>query len=409
MRRLFGAFSLAWTAVVRSKLRSLLTVLGILIGVGAVVIVTALGTGVRQRILAQLESMGQNIIFVWPQAVQSSGARIQRGSGARLTEADGRAILREATSIAAVVPHIQTQAQVVSGDHNVLTTVMGTTHPYFSVRAFTFKSGGSFSESDETIKAKVAVLGNTVREHLFGNQDAVGQYIRIGRHAFRVVGVLAPKGQSGAWGEDQDDRILVPIGTYRSRVLPTGPGRVGSLLASATDARTVGRAMAQIEAILRQRHRIAEEREPDFVIHSQAEWLKMQDEVLSTLRTLLVGIALVSLGVGGIGVMNIMLVSVTERTREIGVRMAIGAQAADIRVQFLVEAIVLCLLGGIAGTLFGISGIFALARTLGWSMLLPPEALEAALGTSFAVGIIFGFVPANYAARLDPIEALRHE
>jgi len=222
------------------------------------------------------------------------------------------------------------------------------------------------------------------------------------------VGVLAQKGQLPG-GEDQDDRVVMPAGTFRSRILPTAPGRVHTLLVSASDPLTVGRATAQIEAILRQRHRILPDDEPDFGIHTQAEFLKAQEQIFGTLRALLVGIALVALGVGGIGVMNIMLVSVTERTREIGIRMAIGAREADVRFQFLVEAVTLCMLGGLLGTLVGVGAIVALARTLGWSMLLPPEALVAALATSFGTGILFGFWPAERAAHLDPIEALRHE
>jgi putative ABC transport system permease protein len=202
---------------------------------------------------------------------------------------------------------------------------------------------------------------------------------------------------------------VIPAGTFRSRVLPTAPGRVHVLMASATDERTVGRAAAQIESILRQRHGIESDREPDFAIRTQAEFLKTQEELLGTLRALLVGIALVSLGVGGIGVMNIMLVSVTERTREIGIRMAIGAREGDVRFQFLVEAVTLCMIGGLAGTLVALAAIYALARALGWSMMLPPAALLMALATSFGTGIFFGFWPARRASRLDPIDALRHE
>ena len=403
-----NAISLALAAIARAKVRAVLTVLGILIGVAAVVIVTALGTGVQERITNQIKSLGSNVIFVFPQSNRSSGARGARGGGGRLTEADGKAIVRESTSVSAAVPYSQAQSQVVLGDHNISTTVAGSSTGYLAVRGFTIAAGANFTEADERLKSKVCVLGSTAKENLFGHQDAVGQVIRIGRYPFRVVGVLATKGQTPS-GDDQDDRVVIPIGTFRSRVLPNAPGRVQSLILSASDERTVGRATAQIEAVLRQRHHIDPEREPDFGIRTQAEFLKTQEEIIGTLRALLVGVALVSLGVGGIGVMNIMLVSVTERTREIGIRMAIGAREDDVRFQFLVEAVTLCMLGGLAGTLLGLAVIYALSRFLGWSMALPPTALVLALGTSFGVGIFFGFWPARRASLLDPIEALRHE
>jgi putative ABC transport system permease protein len=408
MTRLWNAFLLALSAVVRGKARAALTVLGILIGVAAVVIVTALGTGVKDRIETQIKSLGSNIIFVWSQPNQTSGARAARGTAGRLTESDGKAILREATSVAKVVGFLQAQAQVVAGDKNVATVVAGSTRDYLEVRGFALAAGSNFTETDERMKSKVCLLGNTVKENLFGGEDAVGKVIRVGRYPFRVVGVLASKGQTPT-GDDQDDRIIIPAGTFRSRVLPTAPGRVHVLMMSATTDRTVGRATAQIEAILRQRHGIDSDREPDFAIRTQAEFLKTQEEVLGTLRALLVGIALVALGVGGIGVMNIMLVSVTERTREIGIRMAIGAREADVRFQFLVESVTLCLIGGLAGTLLGLGAIYAFSRALGWSMVLPPASLVMALATSFGTGVFFGFWPAQRASRLDPIEALRHE
>jgi putative ABC transport system permease protein len=408
MTRAYNALLLALYAVVRGKARAALTVLGILIGVAAVVIVTALGTGVKDRIETQIKGLGSNIMFVWGQPNQSSGARGARGAAGRLTEADAKAIMREATSVARVVGFLQAQAQVVAGDKNVATMVAGSSKDYLEVRGFTVATGSNFTETDERMKTKVCLLGTTVKENLFGAEDAVGKVIRVGRYPFRVVGVLAPKGQTPS-GDDQDDRILIPAGTFRSRVLPTAPGRVHALLISATSDRTIERAASQTEAILRQRHGIDADREPDFAIRTQAEFLRTQEEILGTLRALLIGIAMVALGVGGIGVMNIMLVSVTERTREIGIRMAIGAREADVRFQFLVEAVTLCLIGGLAGTLVGLGAIYAFSRALGWSMMLPPASLAMALATSFGTGVFFGFWPAQRASRLDPIEALRHE
>ena len=408
MRRILSALRLALLAIGRAKVRAALTVLGILIGVAAVVIVSALGTGVRAKIEEQILSLGSNTIYIFPQANQSSGARGRPGNGGRLTEADGKAIARESPSVAAVVPMSQATAQVVAGERNVATSIYGSSRQYFPVRQFEVAQGAVWTESDELLKAKVVVLGATTRDNLFGPTDAIGQFVRIGRHAYRVIGVMARKGPS-VGGDDQDDRVVMPIGTFRARVFPAPPGRVMMLIASGRDAKTVDRAVDQIDAILRQRHAIAPDRDPDFGVRTQAEFLKMQADIFDTLQLLLVGIALVSLGVGGIGVMNIMLVSVTERTREIGIRMAIGAREDDILVQFLVEAVMLCMLGGIAGTALGLGAIWGMARALGWSMVLPPDALVMALGTSFGVGVVFGFLPARGAARHAPIEALRHD
>jgi putative ABC transport system permease protein len=406
VRALFAAVRLALRAIARSKLRAGLTVLGILIGVAAVVVVVALGTGVRERVLGEISSMGANTIYIWPEATQQSGVR--KREGGRLTEDDGIAIRKEAISVADVTSFSSTAMQVIAGEKNVSTQVMGTTRSYWAVRAYTLGAGESWTEADEQLKSKVCVIGDTVRENLFGSGDAVGQYIRIGKHPFRVVGVLTKKGQS-PFGEDQDDRVLMPIGAFRARVMPSAPGKVQMLMASASSDRTVDRAVKQIEEILRQRHRIDPEDQPDFQIRTQAEFRKSQEAIFDTLTVLLSSIAAVSLLVGGIGVMNIMLVSVTERTREIGIRMAIGAAEADIMVQFLVEAVTLSIIGGLFGLAFGVGLITLLSKALGWSMSLPLNAVIAAVGTSGAIGIVFGFFPARRAAQLDPIVALRHE
>jgi putative ABC transport system permease protein len=297
---------------------------------------------------------------------------------------------------------------VIAGDKNWSAQVIGATRAFFVVRNWAVASGAEWEDHDETTKAKVCVLGSTVADKLFGAEDPVGRTVRLGPHIFRVVGVLESKGEA-PFGGDQDNMVLMPIGSMRGRVLRTAPGFAGILLVSATSDETTKRAVAQIEAILRQRHRIADGAEPDFWIRTQQEFQQMQSAIYGLLTVLLVCIAAVSLVVGGIGVMNIMLVSVAERTREIGIRMAIGARANDIMIQFLTEALALALLGGIAGGVFGVVAIRVLSDTLGWPMKLDPVALGIAVSTSALTGILFGFMPARRAARLDPIVALRHE
>jgi len=399
---------LAMSAIARSTMRAALTILGILIGVAAVVTVTALGAGAREQVGSQIQAMGSNVIMIAPQSGAASGARSALGSGARLTEDDGRAILRESVSVAAVAPALRSRAQLVAGDRNWSAQVIGTTRSFFPVRSWGIAAGEAWSEHDEATKSKVCMLGSTVATKLFGDADAVGRSVRIGRYMFRVVGVLESKGEA-PFGGDQDNMLLMPIGTMRGRIMRTAPGFAGVLLVSATSAETTDRAVRQIEGILRQRHHISEGREPDYWIRTQQEFQQMQGAIYGLLTVLLVCIAAVSLVVGGIGVMNIMLVSVTERTREIGIRMAIGARAGDIMAQFLVEAVVLALLGGVAGAAAGVGAIGALGSGLGWPMKLDPTALAVAVATSALTGIAFGFFPARRAAALDPIVALRHE
>jgi putative ABC transport system permease protein len=406
VRGILAAIRIAFRAIARSKLRAALTILGILIGVAAVVIVVALGTGTRDAVTRRFSSLGATVIYIWPQATQTSGVR--QSSMGRLTEADGEALTKEATSISTVVPFNAAGVQVVIGDRNWPTTAMGTTRGYLSVRAFTIAKGEMWTETDEQLKTKVVVLGDAVRESLFGNQDGIGQYVRIGRYAYRVLGVLAKKGNS-PFGEDQDDRLLMPLSSLRARVAPMPPGRVGTLIASATTELAIDRALDQATSILRQRHHILQDAEPDFAVRSPLELRRTLEKIFDVLTLLLSAIAAVALLVGGVGVMNIMLVSVTERTREIGIRMAIGAQAFDILVQFLVEAVTLCVLGGVVGILFGSVAIVGLSKALDMKMALPIPAVIAAVTTSVLIGVTFGFLPARRAALLDPITALRNE
>jgi putative ABC transport system permease protein len=326
----------------------------------------------------------------------------------RLTEDDGRAILRDSTSIAAVAPAIRASEQVEYGDRNWSTQAFGTRLAYLEVRNWPVERGAAWEPHDEATKAKVVLLGRTVAQTLFGNEDPINRVVRIGRYPYRVLGVLGPKGDS-PFGADQDDILLMPSTSFRARVMHTPPNFAGALLASATSSETTDRAVRQIDAILRQRHRIDSGRDPDFSIRTQKEFAAMKDRISGALSLLLVFVAAVSLVVGGIGVMNIMLVSVTERTREIGIRMAIGARAADIRTQFLVEAVALAFLGGVAGVLAGAGAVEVLRRALGWPMALRLPAVLVSIAVSAATGVAFGFFPARRAANLDPMEALRHE
>jgi putative ABC transport system permease protein len=402
---IFGAFALALGAIARNTTRAVLTVLGILIGITAVIIVAALAESTSSAVADKIDSMSANALYVWPQPVQASGAKA-RFVG-RLTESDGRAIAREAVSAVNVAPWLVTQGQVVYGDKNWSTIIAGVTLPYYLVRRFTIARGENWSESDELLKTKVCVIGQTVATNLFGTDDPIGHTIRIGRSPYRVIGLLTPRG-SGTFGEDQDDRVMMPIGSYRARVVHTSPGRVDELMISAASEQTVDRAKDQITSILRQRHHIDDGRD-DFEIRSQADMRATTDAIFGTLSLLGIGVAAISLLVGGVGVMNIMLVSVAERTREIGIRMSIGARERDILVQFLVEAVVLTLIGGVLGIAVGSLGAIGIGRALDLSMTPSPRAVAVAVLTSLLIGTVFGFLPAWRAAKLDPIAALRVE
>jgi len=403
---ILGAFRLALGAIARNTTRAVLTVLGILIGITAVIIVSALADSTSSAVADKIDSMSANALYVWPQPVQASGAKA-RFVG-RLTENDGRAIAREAVSAVHVAPWLVTQGQVVSGDRNWSTTIAGVTLPYYQVRRFTIARGENWTESDELLKTKVCVIGQTVATNLFGTDDPIGRTIRVGRSPYRVIGLLTPRG-SGTFGEDQDDRVMMPIGSYRARVVHTSPGRVDELMISAASDQTVDRAKDQITSILRQRHHIDDGARDDFEIRSQADMRATTDAIFGTLSLLGIAVAAISLLVGGVGVMNIMLVSVAERTREIGIRMSIGARERDILVQFLVEAIVLTLIGGVLGIGVGSVGAIGIGRALDLSMAPSVRAVAVAVVTSLVIGTVFGFLPAWRAAKLDPIAALRVE
>ncbi len=409
MATFLSALRLSILAIVRNKLRTGLTTLGILIGVAAVVVTTALGAGARAKINEQISALGSNIMIIFPQQNQASGARSAQGSwGARLSEDDVKALVRGSTSIAAAAPYLRASAQVVYEDRNVNTQIRGTTRAFFSVREWKVASGELWQESSELSGERVCLLGATVVQTLLGELDPVGRVVRIGRYPFRVIGVLEEKGQD-PFGADQDDVVVMPTSTFRSHVSWMPRKGVHAIMLSATSSDTNEHAKTQAAAILRERHHIGEGQEPDFVIHTQAEFRASQDAIYGALSILLLSVGAVSLFVGGIGIMNIMLVSVAERTREIGIRMAVGARERNILTEFLLEAVILALLGGALGAAVAWGIVVIVKRVSEWPMRLEPTALGIALLTSSVIGIAFGFFPARRAARLDPIAALHRE
>jgi len=400
----------ALRALLRNKMRSFLTVLGIIIGVGAVIAMVAIGEGAKARVEESFASMGSNLLIVMPGSTNASGARGGFGSMPTLTWDDLQAIRREVSSVRYAAAQLRTNAQLMSEDQNWSTSVTGTSPEYFLIRNWKVASGRQLLDSDIETSAKVVVLGQTVVDKLFGaSADAVGQIVRIKNIPFEVVGVLEKKGQS-AMGQDYDDGAFVPQSTFQSKIqgglqkFLSGTIFIGAI---STDATT--RAEEQIESLLRDRHRIGPGMDDDFSVRNLTEMANAQQEGTRTLTTLLASIAAVSLLVGGIGIMNIMLVSVTERTREIGLRMAVGATPFNILLQFLVEALTLATAGGIVGVLIGVFSAGQLASRFGWPMLIRPDIVVISVGFSALVGVVFGLYPAQKASRLDPIDALRYE
>ena len=394
-----------------NKLRTALTMLGIIIGVGAVIAMVAVGAGAQARVAEQIQSLGSNLIIVLSGSTTSGGIRLGHGTQLTITEDDAAAIAREVSAVQVAAPSMRGTAQVVYGNLNWSTVIQGVTVDYAEARDWPVVTGRGVSPEDVDGAVKVAVLGQTTAQNLFGDAPPEGQIIRIKKVPFTVVGMLARKGQS-SWGQDQDDIILIPLSTAKKKVLgasQANPRAVGAISIKIRTGEDMPEAEGQIRALLRQRHRLQPYQDDDFWLRNLSEVLQTQEESSRVMTYLLAAIASVSLLVGGIGIMNIMLVSVTERTREIGLRMAVGARRRDILAQFLVEAVTLSLIGGTIGIVLGVGGSEAISRFAEWRTLVPPEAVALAFGFAAAIGIFFGFYPARKAARLDPIEALRYE
>ena len=403
---LLVTMKIAARALSRNTLRSALTMLGIVIGVGSVIAMVAIGQGAKAQVESQIASIGSNMLIIFPGSTTQGGVHAGAGSATTLTEDDVEAIRKEVSSVRAVAPSLRTVAQVISANQNWSTAVTGSTPDFFTIRDWPLTSGGYFTDADVAGAAKVAVLGQTVVDNLFGAQDPVGQIVRIQNVPFKVVGVLAPKGQS-ARGQDQDDTVIVPFSTLQKRIM--GVTYVGAIMASATSAEEGPVAQDRIQRLLRQRHHIPAGQDDDFTVRNIAD-IAAAAEASSRVMTLLLGsIASVSLVVGGIGIMNIMLVSVTERTREIGIRMAVGARGRDILLQFLVEAVVLSLVGGLLGVIFGLVGSQLISAMVNWPTIISLSSILLAFLFSIAIGVFFGLYPARRAAALNPIEALRYE
>ena len=405
---LLRTIAIALTALSRTKTRSLLTVLGVIIGVGAVIAMVAIGEGAKVRVAEQFEAMGQSTLIVTSGSTQSGGVRGGAGSRPTLTWADLAAIAA-LPEVAAAAPQLRTNAQAVSEISNWQTQVNGTTPAWFVVRSWDVSAGAAFTDADVAGARKVAVVGQTVVDNLFPGVDPIGQTVRIARTPFTVVGVLEPKGTSG-FGQDNDDLIVVPTTAFAGKLAPSNARFLtGQIMVMATARDRTADAKAVIEELLRGRHQLRADAADDFAVRDLTAVAKARAASTATITSLLAGVALVSLLVGGIGIMNIMLVSVTERTREIGLRMAVGARPRHIRQQFLIEAVVLSLVGGVVGIAAGVLAGKGMAAKFGFPLLVRLDVVALAVGVAGAVGVVFGWYPAHRAARLDPIVALRHE
>ncbi|MCG6957236.1 MAG: ABC transporter permease [Gemmatimonadetes bacterium] len=397
---------IAVESILKNKMRSLLTMLGIIIGVGAVMMMVAVGQGAKSQIRASIDNLGTNLIVVTPGSSSQGGVSRGAGSFNRLTVQDAEAIKRESLLLSGVSPVIMAPTQAIGGQGNWRTVVLGVSTDYPMIRDWTVSSGRLFDSEDQSSMRKVAVIGATVAKNLFPDQDPVGQDLRLRDVPFQIIGVLQAKGQT-ANGNDQDDVVLAPFTTVQTRL--AGHQFIGQILASTALSSDIPAAEDEVRSIMREQHKLAPYDGDDFTVRNQTDIMDAEASTTDVMTLLLAAIAGISLLVGGIGIMNIMLVSVTERTREIGIRMAIGARGSDVLSQFLVESIVLSVIGGALGVGLGFAGAKTIAGLTGWSTAIAPAMVALAIGFSAAVGIFFGFYPARKAAQLNPIEALRYE
>ncbi len=409
MTNLMQALRIALRALRINKMRSFLTMLGIIIGIAAVIAMMAVGSGASYVISQQIASIGSNILLVLPGSMTSGGLRTGSGGVQTLKESDARAMVTECPSVELAASVVRSSGQIVYGNQNWSTLLMGTTSELFVIREWPVVEGRSILQSDNDGAAKVCVVGRTIVKNLFGQEEPLGKMIRIKKVPFTIVGVLDAKGQSPQ-GTDQDDVIFVPLRTAQRKLMGSQfPDTVGSIMVKARSEELLPKAEEEINALLNQRHRITGGKEADFSVRNLSEILAVAEQSSKAMSLLLGAVASISLIVGGIGIMNIMLVSVTERTREIGIRMAIGAKRYDILMQFLTEAVLLTLLGGLLGIALGAGGAAIVSSILSWPTLISPLSITIAVVFSGAVGIFFGYYPARKAAGLNPIEALRYE
>jgi putative ABC transport system permease protein len=392
------------------KLRSALTMLGIIIGVGAVIAMVAVGGGAREQVVAQIRSLGSNLLIVTPGNITAGGVRMGSGAASTLTDDDAAAIMAEVPGVQVTAPNMRGAGQLVAGGMNWASALIGVDAGWFEARDWDIELGRGFEPEEVARGAQVAILGQTVARNLFGGLDPVGQDMRIRNVPFRIVGVAGRKGQT-TWGQDQDDVVFVPLNTARLRVLGRNQANaraVGSIYVKALDGENLSLIEEEVKSLLRQRHRLQPGQDDDFSIRNLADIAATREASARTLAILLAAVAGVSLAVGGIGIMNIMLVSVTERTREIGLRLALGARQWDILRQFLFEATGLAAIGGLIGVLLGVGAAYLISNAAGWPLLVEPASIVIAVVFSGLVGVFFGWYPALRASRLDPIEALRH-
>jgi len=403
---LLMALRIALRALARNKLRSFLTMLGIIIGVGAVIAMVAIGEGAKKKVQEQIASLGTNLLVVLPGTVTLGGARTGSGGRQTLVASDAKAIMDEIPVVSGASPVVRQVQQVIAGDQNWSTPVQGVAPEFQQIREWQVQEGRFISQADIESTAKVALIGQTVAYNLFGDSDPIGAIIRIKKIPFHVIGILGAKGQTGN-GTDQDDVIMVPYTTMMKLVM--GVTYIQQIIVAAVSADTTQEANNQIASLLRQRHKIRPGADDDFMIRNLSDIAEAASNSATVMAVLLGSIASVSLLVGGIGIMNIMLVSVTERTREIGIRMAVGARSRDIMLQFLVEAVVMAATGGLIGILLGVGSSEVIKQWAQWPTLIDPAIIAIAFLFSGAVGVFFGFYPAKKAANLDPIDALRYE